>query len=226
MALMADDGLARAINPSHTVGDGDTVFALATGPLGRRRRTSPWSARSPRTCMAEADRPRRRDAPRAPAGCRRRAISALVPTQRPAAVECLHLTLLIVYSLGVVGARPLDAHGYVRTSSDFFVAGRSLGPGLDLRVDAGGQHRRRARPSAPPGSPTATASAPGGGVGSAGIGSFVFALWWRRGCGGWPRNTTSTPPATTSSSATGPRCAASPSALVGFGCAVRCSRRS
>ncbi len=31
MALMADDGYARAINPSHTMGDGDTVFALATG---------------------------------------------------------------------------------------------------------------------------------------------------------------------------------------------------
>jgi L-aminopeptidase/D-esterase-like protein len=31
MALMADDGLARAIAPSHTLGDGDTVFALATG---------------------------------------------------------------------------------------------------------------------------------------------------------------------------------------------------
>jgi L-aminopeptidase/D-esterase-like protein len=31
MALMADDGFARAINPSHTSGDGDTVFALATG---------------------------------------------------------------------------------------------------------------------------------------------------------------------------------------------------
>ncbi len=31
MALMADAGLARAISPSHTVGDGDTVFALATG---------------------------------------------------------------------------------------------------------------------------------------------------------------------------------------------------
>jgi L-aminopeptidase/D-esterase-like protein len=31
MALMADDGLARALNPSHTEGDGDTVFALATG---------------------------------------------------------------------------------------------------------------------------------------------------------------------------------------------------
>jgi L-aminopeptidase/D-esterase-like protein len=31
LALMADDGLARAINPSHTIGDGDTVFGLATG---------------------------------------------------------------------------------------------------------------------------------------------------------------------------------------------------
>jgi len=31
MALMADDGFARAIVPSHTNGDGDTVFALATG---------------------------------------------------------------------------------------------------------------------------------------------------------------------------------------------------
>jgi L-aminopeptidase/D-esterase-like protein len=31
MALMADDGFALAIRPSHTMGDGDTVFALATG---------------------------------------------------------------------------------------------------------------------------------------------------------------------------------------------------
>ncbi|HEY5616526.1 MAG TPA: P1 family peptidase [Vicinamibacterales bacterium] len=31
VALMADDGIARAIVPSHTIGDGDTVFALATG---------------------------------------------------------------------------------------------------------------------------------------------------------------------------------------------------
>src|SRR5687768_6397522 len=31
VALMADDGMARAISPSHTIGDGDTVFALATG---------------------------------------------------------------------------------------------------------------------------------------------------------------------------------------------------
>jgi L-aminopeptidase/D-esterase-like protein len=31
VALMADDGLARAIYPAHTTADGDTVFALATG---------------------------------------------------------------------------------------------------------------------------------------------------------------------------------------------------
>jgi L-aminopeptidase/D-esterase-like protein len=31
VALMGDDGFARAIVPSHTSGDGDTVFALATG---------------------------------------------------------------------------------------------------------------------------------------------------------------------------------------------------
>jgi L-aminopeptidase/D-esterase-like protein len=36
VALMADDGLARAINPSHTIADGDTVFALATGALAER----------------------------------------------------------------------------------------------------------------------------------------------------------------------------------------------
>lgn len=37
MALMADDGYARAIYPSHTNGDGDTIFSLATGR---------WSGRS------------------------------------------------------------------------------------------------------------------------------------------------------------------------------------
>jgi len=28
---MAEDGYARAIYPSHTEGDGDTIFSLATG---------------------------------------------------------------------------------------------------------------------------------------------------------------------------------------------------
>ena len=31
VAMMADDGLARAINPVHTMSDGDTMFSLATG---------------------------------------------------------------------------------------------------------------------------------------------------------------------------------------------------
>ena len=33
VAIMAQDGFARAIFPSHTPGDGDTVFVLATGSL-------------------------------------------------------------------------------------------------------------------------------------------------------------------------------------------------
>jgi solute:Na+ symporter, SSS family len=41
----------------------------------------------------------------------------------------LHLALLIIYSLTVVGLGIWSAR-YVRTSSAFFVAGRSLGPGL------------------------------------------------------------------------------------------------
>jgi L-aminopeptidase/D-esterase-like protein len=31
VAQMAQDGLARAIRPAHTLFDGDTIFALATG---------------------------------------------------------------------------------------------------------------------------------------------------------------------------------------------------
>ena len=33
------DGYARAISPSHTPGDGDTMFSLATGRVDQRRRT-------------------------------------------------------------------------------------------------------------------------------------------------------------------------------------------
>lgn len=35
LASMAHDGMARAVNPAHTMGDGDTLFALATGAAGR-----------------------------------------------------------------------------------------------------------------------------------------------------------------------------------------------
>ena len=33
MAQMAQDGIARAVNPAHTMYDGDTIFALAAGPV-------------------------------------------------------------------------------------------------------------------------------------------------------------------------------------------------
>jgi L-aminopeptidase/D-esterase-like protein len=33
MAMMAHDGYARSINPSHTSGDGDTIFSVATGEV-------------------------------------------------------------------------------------------------------------------------------------------------------------------------------------------------
>jgi L-aminopeptidase/D-esterase-like protein len=36
LATVGHDGLARAINPAHTVLDGDTLFALATGASGRK----------------------------------------------------------------------------------------------------------------------------------------------------------------------------------------------
>ncbi|HEY9064507.1 MAG TPA: P1 family peptidase [Burkholderiaceae bacterium] len=35
LAQMAHDGFARSINPVHTMGDGDTIFALATGASAR-----------------------------------------------------------------------------------------------------------------------------------------------------------------------------------------------
>jgi L-aminopeptidase/D-esterase-like protein len=33
---MGHDGLARSINPVHTMSDGDTLFALGTGASGKR----------------------------------------------------------------------------------------------------------------------------------------------------------------------------------------------
>jgi L-aminopeptidase/D-esterase-like protein len=40
VAQMAHDGLARSIHPVHTMGDGDVVFALATGASGRAATTT------------------------------------------------------------------------------------------------------------------------------------------------------------------------------------------
>jgi L-aminopeptidase/D-esterase-like protein len=44
VALMAHDGYARAISPSHTPGDGDTIFALATGTLAEPAEAPPGAA--------------------------------------------------------------------------------------------------------------------------------------------------------------------------------------
>ncbi|MDE2094548.1 MAG: P1 family peptidase [Burkholderiales bacterium] len=40
IAQMAHDGLARTIDPVHTMSDGDTIFALGTGASGRRAETT------------------------------------------------------------------------------------------------------------------------------------------------------------------------------------------
>lgn len=41
VAQMAHDGVARAIHPAHTMFDGDTIFALATGELLEVRSRTP-----------------------------------------------------------------------------------------------------------------------------------------------------------------------------------------
>ena len=44
IAQMAHDGMARAIRPAHTMFDGDTIFALATGkvPLNTLQDQADW----------------------------------------------------------------------------------------------------------------------------------------------------------------------------------------
>jgi L-aminopeptidase/D-esterase-like protein len=71
MALMADDGYARAISPSHTNGDGDTIFpsrpadgtAPPTSPSLARSRRKRWPTRS--SAPRRAGHQRRRHSGRA-----------------------------------------------------------------------------------------------------------------------------------------------------------------
>src|SRR5260370_8972218 len=69
VAMMAQDGIARAVRPAHTPFDGDTIFALATGalPLGG---TQPRPAQIGRIGSAAA-------------GCFARAISPAPPFRDP-----------------------------------------------------------------------------------------------------------------------------------------------
>ena len=87
----------------------------------------------------------------------------------------LQLTLLIVYSIGVVGFGLWTAR-LVRNSGDFFVAGRRLGPGLIFTTMIAANIGA--------GSTVGAASlayrdgiSAWWWVGSAGLGSMVFAVW-------------------------------------------------
>lgn len=86
-----------------------------------------------------------------------------------------HLTLLVVYSIAVVGLGIWSAR-FVRTSSAFFVAGRSLGPGLVfasmLAANIGAGSTIGAA-----GLAYQEGISAWWWVGSAGIGSLVFGLW-------------------------------------------------
>ncbi|MEY8043169.1 P1 family peptidase [Saccharopolyspora cebuensis] len=57
IAVAAQDGLARAIRPAHLMGDGDTVFALATGtgPELPERGAAGWSLRLDELASAAAE---------------------------------------------------------------------------------------------------------------------------------------------------------------------------
>ena len=109
----------------------------------------------------------------------------------------VHLVLLVVYSVGIV-AFGLWTARFVRHSSDFFVAGRSLGPGLILSTMLAANIGA--------GSTVGVAGlAYRDGIsawwwsGAAGLASLVLAFWVARDCGASPRRTTSTPPETSSS---------------------------
>ena len=85
----------------------------------------------------------------------------------------IHLTLLIVYSIGVIGFGIWTSR-FVRGSSDFFVAGRSLGPGL-VMVSMLAANIGAGSTVGVAGLAYRDGISAWWWVGSAGIGSFIFA---------------------------------------------------
>ena len=146
VAQMAHDGLARAIVPAHTTGDGDAIFALATGAragAGRRRHDRRAGGRGD----GRGDRPRRARGDRHPRLSRR---------PRSAVSRHARSCSLVAYSL---------AHGRASACGS---AGACARPATSSWPDARSARRsssRRfspatsapARPSAPRRSPIATA---------------------------------------------------------------------
>ena len=134
---MAHDGFARAIAPSHTPYDGDTIFALATGALAGHADVS-RSARWP-----PKRRPRRSSAPSA-----RRRASLATPPHAISRVEPLRR-----HSAGVLPRADGRSVSWV---------GRRVGTSADfLRRRAASRSRPHLlRPCSPPTSGPAPRSAP------------------------------------------------------------------
>ena len=97
MALMGDDGYARAIFPSHTMGDGDTVFSLATGRWEGEADVSLVGALAA-DAMAKALVQAVMQATGLPN----------IPAVRDLQEMSLHLALLLAYSAALVDARTVD----------------------------------------------------------------------------------------------------------------------
>ena len=167
---MADDGLSRAISPSHTTGDGDTVFSLATATWQGQADVTTIGALAADAlseaivrAAVHADIVWRPPAARDLAPC----LTLQVICNSECRIQNADITLARVDQrtrvcilnsafcideppsraprrllAGVVGLGLWTAR-FVRTSSEFFVAGPQPGTGPRPRVDAGREHRRR-----------------------------------------------------------------------------------
>ena len=122
VAQMAHDGLARSITPVHTLADGDTLFALATGTLAGDADVSQIGALAAEA-VADAVLRAVRAAKGLP-GCPPSATSR----RRHADVN-LHLLLLVGYSAGLL-LLGLAVSRRVQSASSFFVANRQLSAAL------------------------------------------------------------------------------------------------
>ena len=113
---MAHDGFARAIVPAHTMADGDTIFAIATGSYtGEVNMTADRRALAAEV-MADAILRAVREATGVPGYPGR---------PRPAPAVNVALIFLLAYTVGLT-AFGVWIGRHVKVPADFFVAGRSL----------------------------------------------------------------------------------------------------
>ena len=161
---MAHDGFARALAPSHTPGDGDVIFALATG-----ERTGDADAGQIGALAAEVDGGRHR-ARRTP-GDRRARLS-----RRSRSEVNLHLRRSRQLLAGADGARSVDRASRARAPATFSSRAGASAPAFCFR-------RCSRRTSAPDRQSARRRWGTRNGisawwwVGSAAIGSIVLAFW-------------------------------------------------